>query len=182
MTVSDATVHSPAFLSPAWVDSVREALDSGPDQQAREHKLAEYWDFYAKARSEYRSTWALGVQNLPEELGDPVAYLLVGWSEDRVTECRVVRGAPPAEATYTLMADYRDWRALFGGYDALRTVMYRKMVLESGPLLEFFKAIYFFVESLTLIARVPTSFPEPVSAQSPSRRRRRSKRARPARH
>ena len=53
----------------------------------------------------------------------------------------------PVEATYVLAADYHDWKALFEGYDALRTVMYRKLLLEDGDLLEFFKAIYFFVES-----------------------------------
>ena len=52
------------------------------------------------------------------------------------------------EATYVLAADYHDWKALFEGYDALRTVMYRKLLLEEGDLLEFFKAIYFFVECL----------------------------------
>ena len=37
--------------------------------------------------------------------------------------------------------------------------MYRKLLLEDGDLLEFFKGIYFFVECLALIAKVPTSFP-----------------------
>ena len=47
--------------------------------------------------------------------------------------------------------DYRDWKALHEGYDAQRTVMYRKILLEQGDLLEFFKAIYFFVECLAVI-------------------------------
>ena len=51
--------------------------------------------------------------------------------------------------------DYRDWKALHDGYDAQRTVMYRKIILEQGDLLEFFKAIYFFVESLSVIGAVP---------------------------
>ncbi len=71
-----------------------------------------------------------------------------------------------------LAADYHDWKALFEGYDALRTVMYRKLLLEEGDLLEFFKAIYFFVECLALIATVPTSFPAnakvPVGLIEPS--------------
>ena len=29
----------------------------------------------------------------------------------------------PVDATYVLAADYHDWKALFEGYDALRTVM-----------------------------------------------------------
>jgi hypothetical protein len=38
--------------------------------------------------------------------------------------------------------------------------MYRKVVLQDGPLLEFFKGIYFFVECLALLASVGTQFPE----------------------
>ena len=53
--------------------------------------------------------------------------------------------------------DYLDWKALHEGYDAQRTVMYRKMLLEQGNLLEFFKGIYFFVESLAVIGTVPAA-------------------------
>jgi hypothetical protein len=38
--------------------------------------------------------------------------------------------------------------------------MYRKIVLEEGDLLEFFKPIYFFVESLGVIGSVPAVYPE----------------------
>ena len=64
--------------------------------------------------------------------------------------------------------DYRDWKALHDGYDAQRTVMYRKIMLEDGDLLEFFKAIYFFVECLAVIGAVPAAYP--VTAQSGERR------------
>jgi hypothetical protein len=37
--------------------------------------------------------------------------------------------------------------------------MYRKIILEQGDLLEFFKAIYFFVESLAVIGAVPAAYP-----------------------
>jgi hypothetical protein len=58
--------------------------------------------------------------------------------------------------------DYQDWKALHEGYDAQRTVMYRKMVLEDGELLQFFKAVYFFVEYLNVIGSVPASYPEAI--------------------
>ena len=35
------------FFTPAWAGSVREALEAGPSEQAREGKLQEYWDFIA---------------------------------------------------------------------------------------------------------------------------------------
>jgi hypothetical protein len=54
--------------------------------------------------------------------------------------------------------DYADWQALHGGYDAQRTVMYRKILVEEGNVLEFFKGIYFFTECLGLIGKVPADF------------------------
>jgi hypothetical protein len=68
-------------------------------------------------------------------------------------------GPSPFMATYVLGMDYRDWKALHEGYDAQRTVMYRKIVLEDGNLLEFFKGIYFFVECLAVIGAVPADYP-----------------------
>jgi hypothetical protein len=39
------------------------------------------------------------------------------------------------------------------------TTLYRKILLEDGELLEFFKTIYFFVECLAVIATVPADYP-----------------------
>ena len=159
---------STMFLSPSWVGAVRNALDAGPDDEALAGKLPEYWDFYHLVRGGYRSSWALGVRDLPAELGGGTRYLLVAWADGRVIECRVLEQSEPVDATYVLAADYHDWKALLEGYDALRTVMYRKLLLEEGQLLEFFTAIYFFVESLALIAKVPTSFPTAAELPTPA--------------
>ena len=159
---------STMFMSPSWAYAVRNALDAGPDNQALTEKLPEYWDFYHLVRAGYPSSWALGARDLPEELGGGVRYLLVAWGDNHVTECRVLDESAPIDATYVLAADFHDWKALFEGYDALRTVMYRKLLLEDGDLLEFFKAIYFFVESLALIAKVPTSFPADAKVPAPA--------------
>ena len=75
------------------------------------------------------------------------------WGGGTVTDCRIIGPDDPLQATYVLGMDYRDWKALHDGYDAQRTVMYRKIMLEQGDLLEFFKAIYFFVESLAVDRR-----------------------------
>ena len=107
----------------------------------------------------------MGVRGLPDELGGGTGYLLVQWVEGMVTECRMLGESEPVEATYVLAADYHDWKALFEGYDALRTVMYRKLLLEDGDLLEFFKAIYFFVECLSVVGTVSAEFTAPVAAR-----------------
>lgn len=154
----------PAFFSARWARAVREALDVGPSEQARAGKLPMYWDFFEKIKSGYQASWALGCRDLPAGLGGGPAYLLVRWDGGTVTECQVAGPDDPVEATYVLAMDYPGWRALHDGYDAQRTVMYRKILLEEGDLLEFFKSIYFFVECLAVIGSVPAAYPVHAAA------------------
>jgi hypothetical protein len=148
------------FFSKEWADAVRDALTAGPSEQARAVKLQEYWDFFDFLKSVYPASWALGCRDLG-------SYLFVQWAGGTVTDCRIIgpddpppTSPAPFKATYVLGMDYRDWKALHDGYDAQRTVMYRKILLEQGELLEFFKAIYFFVESLSVIGTVPAAYPD----------------------
>jgi hypothetical protein len=148
------------FFSPSWAESVQQALTAGPSEQARAGKLEEYWAFFELIKSLYPASWALGCRELPDLTS--TAYLFVQWAGGTATECRIIGPDEPLKATYVLGMDYQDWKALHEGYDAQRTVMYRKIVLEEGELLEFFKAIYFFVESLAVIGSVPAAYPELV--------------------
>jgi hypothetical protein len=144
---------TPGFFSKQWADSVRDALAAGPSAQDRAGKLQEYWDFFDRTRGAYQASWALGCRDLGP------AYLFVQWDGGTVTDCQVIGPDDPLEATYVLGMDYRDWKALHEGYDAQRTVMYRKILLEDGNLLGFFKGIYFFVECLAVIGAVPADYP-----------------------
>ena len=144
----------PEFFSPEWAGLVREALAAGPSARDRAGKLPMYWDFFEKVKAGYASSWALGCRDLG-------ASLLVQWGGGTVTDCRVVVSGVPgdrASATYVLGMDYADWRALHDGYDPQRTVMYRKILVEEGDILEFFKGIYFFTECLGVIGKVPAVF------------------------
>jgi hypothetical protein len=152
----------PKFFSKEWADAVREALVAGPSEQVKEGKLQEYWDFYELIKTGYPASWALGCRDLPAQVGDGPAYLLVQWGGGTVADCQIIGPDDPLEASYVLNMDYADWKALHDGYDAQRTVMYRKILLEEGGLLEFFKTIYFFVESLAIIGTVPASYPAPA--------------------
>ena len=137
-------------------------------------KLQEYWDFFELIKGMYPASWALGCRDLPPALpvpggttpprppgtgGGGPAYLFVQWGGGTVTDCHIIGPDAPLRATYVLGMDYLDWKALHEGYDAQRTVMYRKMLLEDGNLLEFFKGIYFFVECLAVVGTVPASYP-----------------------
>jgi len=143
---------SPDFFSKEWADTVRDALTAGPDERLRAGKLQEYWDFFDLIKSMYPASWALGCRDLG-------TYLFIQWSGGEATDCRLIGPDEPLQATYVLGMDYQDWKALHDGYDAQRTVMYRKMLLEEGDLLEFFKGIYFFVESLAVIGTIPARYP-----------------------
>jgi hypothetical protein len=153
-------VAEPRFFSKEWADAVHDALVAGPSEQDRAGKLQMYWDFFGFIKSMYPSSWALGCRDLPAELGPgSPAYLVIQWGGGTVTRAEIVGPDDPLQATYVLAMDYADWRALHEGYDAQRTVMYRKILLEDGDLLEFFKTIYFFVECLAVIAKVPADYP-----------------------
>jgi hypothetical protein len=152
-------VAGSGFFSKDWADEVRDALVAGPSEQDRAGKLQMYWDFFEFIKSMYPASWALGCRDLPAELGQAPSYLVIQWAGGTVTECQIVGPDDPLQATYVLAMDYADWLALHEGYDAQRTVMYRKVLLEEGDLLEFFKTIYFFVECLAVIGKVPADYP-----------------------
>ena len=154
----------PQFFSPEWAAAAGDALTAGPTDQARAGKLQMYWDFFEGIKAVYPASWALGCRDLPPELGASPAYLFVQWAGGSVTDCRLIGPDEPLQASYVLAMDYADWKELHEGYDAQRTVMYRKILLEDGNLLEFFKSIYFFVESLGVIAAVPARYPALVAA------------------
>jgi hypothetical protein len=149
----------PEFFSKQWAGAVRDALAAGPPEQARAGQLQEYWDFFELIKGKYPASWALGCRDLPAQPGGGPAYLFVQWCGGAVTDCQIIAPDAPFKASYVFGMDYLDWKALHEGYDAQRTVMYRKMLLEDGNLLEFFKGIYFFVECLAVIGAVPASYP-----------------------
>jgi hypothetical protein len=155
--VSD--VAEPEFFSPQWAAAVRDALTAGPSEQDQAGKLPMYWDSFEQVKASYTASWALGCRDLPAGLGASPAYLYVRWGGGTVAGCDITGPEVQREATYVFGMDYADWRALHGGYDPQRTVMYRKILLEEGNVLEFFKSIYFFTECLGIIGKVPAGFP-----------------------
>jgi hypothetical protein len=148
-------MSEPEFFSPQWAAAVRDALTAGPTEPDRAGKLPMYWDFFDRVKASYASSWALGCRDLP---AGP-ASLYVRWGGGTVADCRVAGPGDQPEATYVLGMDYADWQALHDGYDPQRTVMYRKILVEDGDILEFFKTIYFFTECLGLVGQVPARFP-----------------------
>jgi hypothetical protein len=141
------------FFTQPWADAVLDALNAGPTEAMKAGKLQMYWDFCDKVKASYPASWSLGCRDLP---GGP-ASLFIQWGGGGVTDCRIASPGDQPKADYVLGMDYADWQALHDGYDPQRTVMYRKMLVEEGEILEFFKTIYFFTECLSIIGSVPAS-------------------------
>jgi hypothetical protein len=152
-------MSEPGFFSPEWAVAVRDALVAGPSEEVRTGKLSMYWDFFDRVKASYESSWTLGCRDLPAGIAGSPAYLHVQWGGGTISDCSIAGPGEQQEATYVLGMDYADWRALHEGYDPQRTVMYRKILVEQGNVLEFFKTIYFFTECLGIIGAVPADFP-----------------------
>lgn len=146
---------APELFSAGWAELVRAAVDDGPTPEAMAAKLDTYWDWVGKVRGGYADSWALGVRALPGT-AEP-AYLLLTWRDGRCVGGEIV--ADPGGATYVLVADHADWVALLQGFDPGRAVMYRRLVLERGDVLTFFRGVYFVIESLHRVVSVPAAVP-----------------------
>jgi hypothetical protein len=149
-------VAAPEFFTAAWAEDVRVAVDRGPGEDVRAAKLPAYWNWIDNARASYSSSWALGVRDLA---GRGPSYLRLGWKDGACADAAIVGPDDALEATYVLAADLATWRALLAREDPGRIVMYRGLRLEHGDVLRFFRAIYFFVESVAVIGRVPARLP-----------------------
>ncbi|MEV4476090.1 hypothetical protein [Nonomuraea sp. NPDC049504] len=131
------------FFTAEWAQAVRVAVDDGPPQEG---KLPSYWQWIDRARSGYTATWALGVR----ETG---AYLVLVWKDGTCVDAHIT--TDPGTADYVLAATETTWHELRAGADPGRVVMYRGLRLESGDVLAFFRVIYFFIESLAALSKVP---------------------------
>ncbi|HVS62607.1 MAG TPA: hypothetical protein VMT85_03775 [Thermoanaerobaculia bacterium] len=142
------------FFSPEWAEAARAAWNAGPSEEVKDRKLQKYWDWIDDARNRTDAILGLAVDDLPG--GEPDCLLL--HLEKGV--CTYVELVPRSEAeartTYLLTGSYADWRDLMDGYDAGKTIMYRKLRLEHGELLDFFKGAYLWTESLACLQKIPT--------------------------
>lgn len=138
----------PALFGPEWAATVREAVDRGPSEEVRAGKLPTYWEWIDDARARHDGVWAIVASDRP-------GHLLLEWEQGRCTRAAIVGPEQAAAASYVLSAPLEVWRELLDGADAGRLVMYRRIRLERGDVLRFFRMIYFVVESLAALGRVP---------------------------
>jgi hypothetical protein len=144
------------FFSPDWADAVRAAVDRGPDDALRATKLDTYWDWIDGVRDGYSDSWALGLR----EPDGRTAHLLLRWEQGRCVQATISGPDDSPEAAYIFVADRQTWHDLLAGEDTGRIVMYRRLRMLRGDVLSFFRVIYFFVESVAAIGRVPVVLQE----------------------
>lgn len=141
------------FFSAEWAQEAKEAVNAGPSDEVRSRKLDKYWAWIDEAKKGLDCKLALAVRDLPEGPTCVLLELHDGVCSDATV---VSRAEAEAQATYLLAGDLDSWREIMGGFDVGKTVMYRKLMLEQGEVLEFFEKAYFWTESLACIQRIPT--------------------------
>jgi putative sterol carrier protein len=141
-----------AFLSEEWAQQVRDAVGRGPDEEYRKTKIEKYWEWIDMVRGAFVGSLALGVAQ-----PDPGRYLRLEFSGGSCGSASIVNREGAYAATFVLEGDDETWHDLLTGYDPGKAIMYRRLMLASGEILEFFNGIYFFVEVLASVVRVPTT-------------------------
>ncbi|MEU2826759.1 SCP2 sterol-binding domain-containing protein [Streptomyces sp. HNA39] len=152
-TTTDA--QTVRFLTPAWAEAARLLVDGGPSEEVMETKQESYWEWIADTRAACSQSWALGVR----EQDGTTSYLRLGWEGGKCAEAVVIAPGEPVEADFVLVGSAETWRRFYAGeLNLQRTVVDRKLSLEHGDTLIFFRSIFFFVESLAVLQQVPTRF------------------------
>lgn len=149
-----ATTDALVFLSQEWAEAARQAVNDGPGPELRAKKIDKYWDWIAAARSRVDAVWGLAATDregpncllITLSAGEAVAAQVVPIEEGR------------RRATYLQAGTTEGWRDMMNGYDVGKSVMYRKLMLDTGDVLMFFRAGYFWTESLAAIQQIPTTF------------------------
>jgi putative sterol carrier protein len=145
------------FWSRDWAQAAKKAWNAGPSPEARAKKIARFWEWIEKAKQYVDCQLVLAVEGLPGNGARDC--LLLDLEQGRCVRARLAtRHDAEATATYILTGSYRDWREIMGGFDLGKAVMYRKLMLEKGEVLVFFKSIYYWTESLACLQRIPTRF------------------------
>ena len=151
---SPSTEVTLEFFSPDWAEAARTAVNAGPSPEVRAGKIERYWDWIERAKADLDAVWGLAV-NDREGNNCLLLTLRAGLAEEAEL---VTLEEGRRRATYLLAGPMSSWQELMGGYDVGKTVMYRKLMMDKGDVLTFFRAAYFWTEALGCIQRVPTRF------------------------
>ncbi|MBO0729499.1 MAG: hypothetical protein J2P57_09585 [Acidimicrobiaceae bacterium] len=148
------------FMTPAWAEACEEAINGWPTPEVKASKLQDFWDWIDMVRPFITGRLALSVRDMPADGADTLALDL---EESKVVGATVMfRADAEPDAVFLLAGSYADWMAMLDGYDVGKTVMYRRLMLEKGEVLQFFTAAFYWTELLAAIQSVPVEVPQPT--------------------
>lgn len=151
-----------AFLSPEWADACRDTINGWPTAEQKAAKLQDFWDWIGMVRPFVSGRLALVVRDAP---GGGPDTLALDFNEGVITDAAVLPRSEAEEgAVFVLAGDHDDWVAMLGGYDVGKMIMYRKLMLEKGDTLLFFRAAFFWTELLAAMQSIPTETETAVGA------------------
>lgn len=146
------------FMGEQWGKEVADAVDHFPSATYRATKLEDYWQWIDGAKPNINGGLALCVRDWPDP--DRGGSLLIQLDRGRVLGAQVAdRRRAYEESKLVLAGDMASWEDMLGGYDVGKTVMYRRLMLEKGEVLEFFTSIYYWIELLVALASVGVDSP-----------------------
>ena len=146
------------LFTPEWAEAARRAVNRGPSEALRAKKIDKYWAWIDEAKPRIDAVWGLAARDLhgrPNclllhiESGVATRAELVGLDEGR------------ERATFLMVGDLSGWADFVAGYDVGKSIMYRRLVLEKGNILAFFRSVYVWTESLAAIQELRGHLPGP---------------------
>ncbi|MPY93753.1 MAG: hypothetical protein GEV08_12045 [Acidimicrobiia bacterium] len=149
------------LFSPEWAEAAREAMNRGPSAELRAKKIEKYWAWIDDAKPHIDAVWGLAAR----DLHDRPNCLLLHVEAGQATRAELVDlEEARRRATYLMVGDLAGWADLVAGYDVGKTIMYRRLLLEEGNVLAFFRGVYVWTESLAAIQELPSRLPQPLAA------------------
>jgi hypothetical protein len=149
------------FMTPDWAAEIQSTFNAWPDDERKASKLQDFWDWINMISPFVTGRLALAVRDMPA--GGEGDTLVLDFEAGQVTAASVLdRAEAQADAVFLLAGDYADWQNMLAGYDVGKMVMYRRLMLEKGDTLMFFRAAFFWTELLAAIQTIPAEVPEPV--------------------
>ena len=144
------------FFSQEWAEAARDAYNAGPSDEARAEKIERYWEWIEDAKQHVNCKLGLAVRDAQDQAAD---FLLLQLEDGVCTAIEsTMRESSEKDADYVLAGSHQDWRDIMGGFDMGKSIMYRKILLEKGEVLDFFKQVYYWKESLACVQTLPTRF------------------------
>lgn len=141
-----------AFMTPEWAQDCRAAINAWPGAEQRDGKLPEYWEWIETVQEDLTGRVALCVRDAPGGVPDTLCLEL---DAGKVADATVGdRAGSEPDAAFLLAGSYADWQDMLAGYDVGKTVMYRRLMLEKGDTLEFFRTAFYWTELLAAIQSV----------------------------